>query len=764
MQRPIELALAIVAIVFLQRPLIALFETRDPILALGLVVIFTAQLLVAVDCLVPRNRSWMVVALSIIATAVLVLGQLGQPEGPAVWRTDVWLGTQLVYLALLYPKGWQLPVLGASALVGFLTLATARDLDWELQFLSILFLIGSLVLLALGRLFVSAIAEDYLRSQQDRVREERAHELARARAEALSTIRRDAHDSILHSLQLVARGPSGVAPEQIRSSCRTTGSMLTGLPEVAAEDHSEHLDESLRNRLAAGPAKLEWDLQRVSVPLHIADALIGAGLEAVRNVVKHTPDPGAVVTLRSTPQSVRLEIRDHGPGFDTAAVPASSMGIRESIGARMVAVGGEAHIVSDPTGTTVTLSWPAAEPQARNVLGPRARRMLSLVPLPLVFASLIHVTITHPGMSTLQTFVPWALLAAVVLLACGRVRRRGLSDAEAWILCAVALVGLAYNYLIVGSAGEDVWSIWVPSLAGSMAILALPGRRIGTALTMAGVLVGGHVLMSIVTLGWQTTFVGHFGAIVSLGIDVIITLVLVFSTAAVARYEWRDLQQRARIAQQQRISAEREGIWRDWLTRANSLAGGFLDGVASGRLLTGSPSTAAQALRLEARLRDELRLWPGEAGVAAELDRLRGRGWRCRFDLETPGLESRKGLATVLRQLSTRRNPDSSWPSHRGATVPSSRSPPRHCPRSTRRRRPMGRRRRRGLHPATAARRRGGFRMTGLIRVAILDDHEFILHSVRALAEDIPASRSCSPARTAGPSSRPPLRRHRTSR
>ena len=50
-------------------------------------------------------------------------------------------------------------------------------------------------------------------------------------------------------------------------------------------------------------------------------------------------------------------VRDRGPGFEPAAVPADRRGVRESIVGRMERVGGRAEVRSIPgVGTEVSLS------------------------------------------------------------------------------------------------------------------------------------------------------------------------------------------------------------------------------------------------------------------------------------------------------------------------------------------------------------------------------------------------------------------------
>jgi signal transduction histidine kinase len=56
---------------------------------------------------------------------------------------------------------------------------------------------------------------------------------------------------------------------------------------------------------------------------------------------------------------LQVFVRDRGPGFDPAALPADRRGVRESIVGRMARHGGRAEIHSAPgAGTEVELTMP----------------------------------------------------------------------------------------------------------------------------------------------------------------------------------------------------------------------------------------------------------------------------------------------------------------------------------------------------------------------------------------------------------------------
>ena len=88
-----------------------------------------------------------------------------------------------------------------------------------------------------------------------------------------------------------------------------------------------------------------------------AEALLGAAREALLNAAKHAAEPGPIrVYAEVQAERTELFVRDRGPGFDPAGVPADRRGVRESIVGRMRRAGGRAEVRSTAgEGTEVSL-------------------------------------------------------------------------------------------------------------------------------------------------------------------------------------------------------------------------------------------------------------------------------------------------------------------------------------------------------------------------------------------------------------------------
>jgi signal transduction histidine kinase len=87
-----------------------------------------------------------------------------------------------------------------------------------------------------------------------------------------------------------------------------------------------------------------------------AEALVAAAREALVNASKFAPDGPVALYAEVAPERIEVFVRDRGPGFDPARVPADRRGVRESIVGRMERHGGRAVLHTAPgEGTEVEL-------------------------------------------------------------------------------------------------------------------------------------------------------------------------------------------------------------------------------------------------------------------------------------------------------------------------------------------------------------------------------------------------------------------------
>ena len=280
--------------------------------------------------------------LALIAGGVVLVWRQADESSRARWRRAA--GAQRV-------AGWlRLMLGGVLVLVGGLWYVLSRSqLDTAWQTL----LAGAVVAAGLALLsgpWWLRMARDLSAERSARIREQE-------RAEVAAHV----HDSVLHTLTLIQRhvdDPREVArlaraQERdlrtwlYRGSADPSSTVKAALERVAAEVEDAHgvpVDV-----VVVGDGDLDERLT----------ALLQASREALVNAAKYA-GPGAIsVYAEVEPDQVTVFVRDHGPGFDLAAVPADRMGVRGSIIGRMERHGGRAHLRGGPDGgTEVQLEMP----------------------------------------------------------------------------------------------------------------------------------------------------------------------------------------------------------------------------------------------------------------------------------------------------------------------------------------------------------------------------------------------------------------------
>jgi signal transduction histidine kinase len=272
------------------------------------------------------------------ATAPLVRGEGQEKAGaPQVARSAAAISRTGVGVALVIAAGFVfLQATGA--------LSAARDVI--LAVIAVVVVLGAIFAPWALRLFRSLTEE---RAQRIRSQE---------RAEMAAHL----HDSVLQTLALVQRRSTD--PQEVAALARRQERELRAW---LAERPAPGKAASLAPALEAAAAEVE---ERHGVPVEVVvvgereldpalEALVAAAREAMTNAAKFGEGSPVDVYAESNSDAVHVYVRDRGPGFDPATLPADRRGVRESIVGRMERHGGRARIASDPeTGTEVELELP----------------------------------------------------------------------------------------------------------------------------------------------------------------------------------------------------------------------------------------------------------------------------------------------------------------------------------------------------------------------------------------------------------------------
>jgi signal transduction histidine kinase len=176
----------------------------------------------------------------------------------------------------------------------------------------------------------------------------------RIRSQERAEVAAHLHDSVLQTLALVQRSDD---PQQVaalaRRQERELRAWLAGRP---APGQTARLAPALE----AAAADVE-DNHGVPVEVVVVgdreldpavEAVVAAAREAMTNAAKFGGGSTVDVYAECAPGVLRVFVRDRGPGFDPAAVPADRRGVRESIVGRMERHGGRARISGAPAGGT----------------------------------------------------------------------------------------------------------------------------------------------------------------------------------------------------------------------------------------------------------------------------------------------------------------------------------------------------------------------------------------------------------------------------
>jgi signal transduction histidine kinase len=183
----------------------------------------------------------------------------------------------------------------------------------------------------------------------------------RIRSQERAEVAAHLHDSVLQTLALVQRSddPQEVAALARRQE-RELRAWLSGRPAAGQAAR-------LAPALEAAAADIE---ERHGVPVEVVvvgdrdldaatEAVVAAAREAMTNAAKFGDGSPVDVYAEAGDGRLQVFIRDRGPGFDPATLPADRRGVRESIVGRMRRHGGRAQIISNQSsGTEVELELP----------------------------------------------------------------------------------------------------------------------------------------------------------------------------------------------------------------------------------------------------------------------------------------------------------------------------------------------------------------------------------------------------------------------
>lgn len=170
------------------------------------------------------------------------------------------------------------------------------------------------------------------------------------------------HDSALQTLEALLRDwnlDDATLRARVRHDATTLRNALRGEPGDDGATLQGELTSVASESAALGlRVELVVDELPDDPPRATVRALCDATRETLANVAKHAGTSDVVVRVMIADGGMRVTVRDHGAGFDTAAVR-PGFGLRQSVIARMNEVGGSAEVWSERgRGTRITIWAP----------------------------------------------------------------------------------------------------------------------------------------------------------------------------------------------------------------------------------------------------------------------------------------------------------------------------------------------------------------------------------------------------------------------
>lgn len=325
--------------------------------------------------------------------------------------------------------------------------------------------VGGTALAALVLATVMRAAAHRAEARLDSHREVHRAHLSAAEVETTSFL----HDDLVPTLLAVGSIPDSPDTHAAASAA------LAGLTGPGHGEDTADVVTALRAAAAREPLDVRVVARgpRTHLPEAVREAMVGASVEALRNVARHSGQREATVTVVRRPTALRIRVEDRGKGF--SGTP--GVGIRVAIQGRLEAIDGTARITGAPgEGTVVELVW-------------RARLVARLLGLAPDLDRLVRAAVDDPGRVARQVCAPlaagyvavglllardgaahpwsWAGAALAVALTLGLTTAMSRGPLHPALLVPVAVVPAV---VVALSAGTGWWAAWVVALAALPAL------------------------------------------------------------------------------------------------------------------------------------------------------------------------------------------------------------------------------------------------------------------------------------------------------
>ena len=197
------------------------------------------------------------------------------------------------------------------------------------------------------------------------------------------------HDSVLTTFLSAAAADTPEAKELATRMAKNAMGHLKAAAAATPDDDATMTNSQLSHRIMGATATLSApfelrtrDIGQGSIPVHVAEAVYSASVQAMVNSLQHAgqgPEVMRWLSIRGVEcGGIHIDIGDTGSGFDPETVPTERLGLRVSILERVARAGGAVEIDSAVGhGTVISIQWPAPANDSRGHEKPQPDEVLS---------------------------------------------------------------------------------------------------------------------------------------------------------------------------------------------------------------------------------------------------------------------------------------------------------------------------------------------------------------------------------------------------
>ncbi|NYI39923.1 sensor histidine kinase [Demequina lutea] len=317
------------------------------------------------------------------------------------------------------------------------------------------------------------------------------------------------HDDVISALRLTRLETQDLGGIREAASRALIALKSASAAPEATDDAPRRLAPALRAAADRWGARFTTEGPPVETTLAVADAVVAAAGELMRNAVRHASASRVTVELCGGPTGFEVAVSDDGIGFDAGDAERRGHGLIHSVEKRIQAVGGSVSISSLlGAGTVATLRW--LPPPTDSVSLRRGdfamglgdlKRPLDLAVLPFLACTTLYV-IHNQMLGQPLWLLAWWILGVALTLAALKGVNTGISGWLSFASAATLLGGsLAFGLTVPRSSLSD-FSTWpLGAFAGVLIVLYFGRIRSWESI---GILVGLQVLV------WIPAYQGHW--------------------------------------------------------------------------------------------------------------------------------------------------------------------------------------------------------------------------------------------------------------